>query len=92
MAEHLNRKEIILLDYMRTHYKVTYEVKFAPPRVLYTDTDVINQDHIDHLLLALHIRGYIAANAFTEQNKMSFADITLTEKALNRFNAELFPF
>lgn len=88
MQECMNSKEKVLLDFLNKHYKATYEVMFLVPRKIYDETEIKEETMLDNLLAALCVRGYIAPNRLTSQNQMSKAQITLTEKALNRFNAE----
>ena len=88
MQECMNSKEKVLLDFLNKHYKSTYEVMFLVPRKIYDETEIKEETMLDNLLAALCVRGYIAPNRLTSQNQMSKAQITLTEKALNRFNAE----
>ena len=88
MQECMNSKEKVLLDFLKGHYKATYEVMFLVPKKIYDETEIKDENMLDNLLAALCVRGYIAPNRLTSQNQMSKAQITLTEKALNLFNAE----
>ena len=88
MQECMNSKEKVLLDFLKEHYKTTYEVMFYVPRKFYDETEIKDETMLDNILSALCVRGYITPNRFTAQNQMSKAQVTLTEKALNRFNAE----
>ena len=88
MKECLNSKEKVLLEYICTHYKNTLEVKFRIPMNDYTRIGVTNSDELCKLLMALSIRDYISFNPNKESHLIYTQDITLTEKALNIFNAE----
>ena len=81
-------KEKVLLDFLKGHYKATFEVMFLVQRKIYDETEIKDETMLDNLLAALCVRGYIAPNRLTSQNQMSKAQIMLSEKALNLFNAE----
>lgn len=87
MEECLNSKEKALLEYICTRYKKTLEVKFRIPPNAHSEIGTKTDEELDQLLGALHIRGYIQGNEFTKENRMHLSSITLTEKALNVFNA-----
>lgn len=88
MDECLNIKEKVLLEYICTRYKNTLEVKFRIPINAYSEIGIKTDEELDQLLGALHIRGYIQANEYTKENRMHLSSVTLTEKALNIFNAQ----
>ena len=88
MQEYLNPKEKSLLDYIYTRYTNTMEVKFRIPINDYSDIGVKNSDELRRLLMALCIRNYIFFDFNTASNYIYVQEITLTEKALNFFNAK----
>ena len=82
MKEYLNEKEKILLDRLKKEYRETGEVILYPPIGLFDEATLNN------LLTALCIRGYLMQNSLTLRIQMSRGQIILSEKALNRFNAD----
>lgn len=88
MQEYLNPKEKSLLDYIYTRYTNTMDVKFRIPINDYSDIGVKNSDELRRLLMALCIRNYIFFDFNTASNYIYVQEITLTEKALNFFNAK----
>lgn len=88
MQECLNSKEKALLEYICTHYKNTLEVKFRIPMNDYSQIGVADSDELCKLLMALSIRDYISFNSNTASHLIHTQEITLTEKALNLFNAK----
>lgn len=88
MQEYLNPKEKSLLDYIYTRYTNTMEVRFRIPINDYSDIGVKNSDELRNLLMALCIRNYVFFDFNTATKYIYVQEITLTEKALNFFNAK----
>ena len=88
MQECLNSKEKALLEYICTRYKNTLAVKFRIPINDYNQIGITDSDELCKLLMALSIRNYVSFNPSTASHFIHTQEITLTEKALNRFNSE----
>lgn len=86
MEEYFNSKENALLEYMNTHYKKTLEVKFRIPNNVYENIGIENGEELGKILMALSIRNYVFLNPIKEIHTLWTSEITLTEKALNKFN------
>lgn len=88
MEECLNSKEKALLEYIRTRYKNTMEVKFKIPLNTFNEIGIIDADERGKFLMSLAIRDYISIDKTKDMHILWTLDITLTEKALNVFNKE----
>lgn len=84
----LNSKEKALLEYICTRYKNTLEVKFRIPTNDYETIGIKDSDELGKILMALSVRNYVYLNPPKEIHTLWTSEITLTEKALNCFNAK----
>ena len=89
MQEFLHVKEESFLSYLYERYISTLEVTFTLRVKDYALFQVKNYEQLCNLLSAMTIRNYITYSAFTLVNNKHTVKITLTEKALNRFNKAL---
>ncbi len=88
MEEHMHLLEKIVLDYLQKRYLDSMIVSMGIPPNAFEKVYIKDIHQLEYILEALEIRGYVHVTKRGTEGVLRAPFITLTEKALNRFNFE----